>query len=103
MTFIHYVQRLTNVMKIAKFNLPSICIYVLVFKGPRLEYKIPSNINFNKCKLKPISSLGYPNISYVLFPAHKTAINVIVVCRLHYRKHLKTRAEKYQGILMTGM
>ena len=25
MTFIHYVQRLANVTKIAKFNLPSIC------------------------------------------------------------------------------
>ena len=28
MTFIHYVQRLANVTKIAKFNLPSIIIII---------------------------------------------------------------------------
>ena len=32
MTFIHYVQRLANVTKIAKFNLPSIYLYSALFE-----------------------------------------------------------------------
>ena len=39
MTFIHYVQRLVNVTKIAKFNLPSIyCFHISIMQAKHLLF-----------------------------------------------------------------
>ena len=41
-TFIHYVQRLANVTKTAKFNLPSISIILKVKDMMKFEKKTPN-------------------------------------------------------------